>query len=41
MYFSEEVVNAVKRNLGLDNHRNVIEGRPHLVSQQVENCGGG
>ena len=36
-YVLKEVANAVKRDLGLDDHRDVIESHPHLVSQRIEN----
>ena len=36
-YVLKEVVNTVKRDLGLDDHRDVIESHPHLVSQCIKN----
>jgi hypothetical protein len=41
MYLVKEVVDTVKRDLSLDDHRDVIESHPHLVSQYIENCGNG
>jgi len=38
VYLAKELVNSVKGDLGLDDHRDVIESHPHLVSQHVENC---
>lgn len=37
LYLAKEVVDTVKRHLGLDDHRNMIEGHPYLVSQHIEN----
>jgi len=34
---AEEVVDTIERDLGLDDHRDVIKSHPHLVSQHVEN----
>ena len=39
MYLVKEVVDAIKRDLGLNDHRDLGERRPYLVSQQVKNCG--
>ena len=31
-YIAEEIIDTIQRNLGLDYHRYVVEGHPHLVS---------
>lgn len=38
MYVAEEVVDTVKGDLGLNDHRDVVESHPDLVSQHIENC---
>ena len=37
MYLAKKVVYTVERDLGLDDHRDVIESHPHLVPQHIEN----
>jgi len=38
VYLAKELVDTVKGDIGLDDHRDVIESHPHLVSQNIENC---
>ena len=38
VYLAKEIVDTVEGDLGLDDHGDVIESHPHLVSQHVENC---
>lgn len=38
VYLVKEVVDTVKRDLGLNDHRDVIESHPHLVSQRIKDC---
>ena len=39
MYLAKEAVDAVKRDLSLDDLRDLIEGHQHLVPQRIKNCG--
>lgn len=41
MYLVQEIVNAIQRDLSLDDQRNVIERHPRHVSQHIKNCGNG
>lgn len=35
---AEEIVDTIERDFGLDDHRDVIESHPRLVSQHIKNC---
>ena len=38
VYLVKEIADTVKRDLGLNDHGDVIEKHPHLASQHIKNC---